>query len=129
MPIQTDTDILVAALIGYQARLRDINTRISELRGKLGKSAVGAGEVGKPPAAAPKRVLSAEGRARIIAATKKRWEEARKAKSAAEAAAKAPAKPAAKKAAAKPAAKPARKPAAKKAAPSPAAEAAAPATE
>jgi hypothetical protein len=93
MALNVDREFLSAALAGYQQALEEIETHIADLQKKIG----GAATVAAAPTAAPavkKRRLSAEGRARIVAATRKRWAAVHKAK--AEAAA------AAKKAAAKP---------------------------
>lgn len=113
MPKTPDTDLLEAALLGYQQKLKETESRIAELRRMLhGTPAAAAAPVAK------KRKLSAKGRANIIAALKKRWA-AKKA-----AIAPAPPKPAAKKTAVKKAArkapakaKPAKKAAAKVSAP------------
>jgi hypothetical protein len=91
MALNVDADFLAAALAGYQQSLVGIETRIAELRKRIG----GVAPVAAAPAVAPakkKRRLSAEGRARIVAATKKRWAAVRKAKAEAAAAASKPAK-------------------------------------
>jgi hypothetical protein len=74
-----DTDLLAAALVGYQEKLKQIQSSMDELRRRLN---VGAPA---PAAAAPARTrkrrrLSAEGRANIIAALKKRWAAVKSAK-------------------------------------------------
>ncbi len=93
MPLITDSDILRAALVGYGERLKVIDARISLLRERLGALAdlpiddapsggrrplsagarAGAKQPGKTSKASGPSRLSAEGRARIIEATKKRW--------------------------------------------------------
>ena len=83
MPISPDTDLLAAALVGYQRRLTEIDVRMADLRQRI---AAHSPAPSVKPTAAPakkKRRLSPEGRARIIAATKKRWAAVRKAKAAA----------------------------------------------
>ena len=83
MPTSPDTEFLAAALAGYQCKRAEIDARIADLRNRI--AAYSAAPAAKP-AAAPakkKRRLSPEGRARIIAATKKRWAAVRKAKAAA----------------------------------------------
>jgi len=91
MALNVDAEFLAAAFAGYQQSLVEIETRIAELRKRIG----GVAPVAAAPAVAPakkKRRLSAEGRARIVAATKKRWAAVRKAKAEAAAAASKPAK-------------------------------------
>ena len=79
-------DLLNAALVGLEAQKQRIEGHIAEVRALLGKRGPG-----RPPATAQvsastetkprkrrKRKLSPEGRARIIAATKKRWAEYKK---------------------------------------------------
>ena len=82
-------DILAAALAGLEVQRARIDGQIAEVRALMGRRGPG-----RPPAAArsvsaatpaPKkkrRKLSPEGRARIIAATKKRWAAIRKQKAA-----------------------------------------------
>jgi hypothetical protein len=117
MPKTPDTDLLEAALLGYQQKLKETESRIAELRRMLHGTPASTPAAASAPVAR-KRKLSAKGRANIIAALKKRWA-AKKA-----AIAPAPPKPAAKKTAVKKAArktpakaKPARKAAAKVSAP------------
>lgn len=111
-----------------------IDGKISDIRRQLGtgEEAV-AGEPAPKKARRKKRRLSAEGRANIIAALKKRWaekhKEAEQAKAKPAPKAKAPAKPAAKKASVKAKRTPARKVAARKAGKSKPAPVAAPAPE
>jgi hypothetical protein len=69
----TQTELLQHALIGYQARREEIQRRIEELQRKLRSTAAPVDE-------RPKRHLSAEGRAAIIAATKRRWAKVRREK-------------------------------------------------
>jgi hypothetical protein len=106
-----DTELLEAALIGFQHKRDQLEQRIAELRSQIGglpatRPAAAASEASAPgrrialaqkkrwaaykaehgpKAAAPKpqkRAISAAGRARIVAATKKRWAAYRKAQEA-----------------------------------------------
>ena len=66
-------ELLEYALVGFEARRAEIKHKIADIRLRLGGS--------RDVVPAPKRrVLSPEGRARIIAATKRRWAKARRAK-------------------------------------------------
>lgn len=83
MPTSSDTEFLAAALAGYQWKRAEIDARMADLRKRIAAHSPGSAV---KPVAAPakkKRRLSPEGRARIVAATKKRWAAARKAKAAA----------------------------------------------
>jgi hypothetical protein len=60
-------------LIGFEAQRAEIEQKIADSRLRLGGSQAAAPR-------RPRRVLSPEGRARIIAATKRRWAKARRAK-------------------------------------------------
>ncbi|MDE3165071.1 MAG: hypothetical protein KGN36_04630 [Acidobacteriota bacterium] len=80
MPRNLDAATLQAALVGYRQQLDYIETRIAEIKQKLGKS-------GSVPALHPvarlapvrrKHRISAEGRARIAAAQRARWAKAQK---------------------------------------------------
>jgi hypothetical protein len=64
-------ELLEHALVGYEARRAEVEQKIAEIRLRLR---------GNQAAEAPRRrrVLSPEGRARIIAATKRRWAKARR---------------------------------------------------
>ena len=92
-----DTDLLNAALIGYEIQRDRIDALIAGIRTQLGQR--GRGTVESDEAAAPasagrararhtvpvsapkaKRRLSAAGRAKIVEATKARWEAYRAAK-------------------------------------------------
>ena len=68
--MKTDHALLEAALVGYQAKLAEIDAAMADLRSRLGQS-----PAAKPVSAAKPapRKMSAAGRARIIAAQKKRW--------------------------------------------------------
>lgn len=82
MPTSSEKEFLAAALAGYQWKLAEIDARMTDLRKRI--AAYSPAPSAKPVAAPAKkkRRLSPEGRARIIAATKKRWAAVRKAKSA-----------------------------------------------
>ena len=82
MPLTLDHDFLAAALIGYQEKLKQIEGHIAELSYRL-RVESSAPPVAAAAPAARKRTLSAEGRAHIIAALKKKWSAVRKAKVAA----------------------------------------------
>jgi hypothetical protein len=66
-----------AALVGYQRQLEEIQTKMAELRRRLGRSAGHAPAAVKHSAGASKagrkHRMSAEGRARIAAAQRARW--------------------------------------------------------
>ena len=66
-----DDELLVAALVGYQVQLRTIDERIHEIRQELGGTAQVA--VAFDSATPKRRTMSAAGKARVIAALKKRW--------------------------------------------------------
>jgi len=72
--MKTDRALLEAALLGYQAKIAELEAAMAALRGQLGHSS--------GPHAAPvkqaRRKMSAAGRRRIAAAQKKRWAEFKK---------------------------------------------------
>ena len=77
MALQLDRATLEAALVGYQRQLEEIQTKMTDLRRRLGRS---AGPVLSSGAVTPssarrgrKHRMSAEGRARIAAAQRARW--------------------------------------------------------
>jgi hypothetical protein len=75
---EEDPGILQAALLGYQQQLEVINAKIAELKRRLGGRVAASAAVGaRPPQ--KKHRISAEGRARIAAAQRKRWAAAKKA--------------------------------------------------
>jgi hypothetical protein len=80
MPRTNDTSLLEAALVGYEAQLGKITAAIADLQKRLGKNRDGhvIGAPAKAPTARKKNRISAEGRARIAEAQRKRWAEARK---------------------------------------------------
>lgn len=66
-----DSDVIAAALVGYESSLAEIDAKIAGLRRLLGAT---------PPIAREHRI-SAEGRARIAAAQRKRWAASKRATS------------------------------------------------
>ena len=89
MAYELDTATLQAALVGYQQQLDQIETKMAELRRKLGKSSGPRAEAGANSSgsgstrmAPRKHRMSAEGRARIAAAQRARWAKTKKAKKA-----------------------------------------------
>jgi hypothetical protein len=70
-----DTELLEAALIGYQQKRAEIERKIAELRSQIGghpaakPASAAAGEAPAPK----KRTMSAAARRRIALAQKKRW--------------------------------------------------------
>ena len=74
MPIKLTSDILAAAIVGYQAQKKQLDSQIAELRQLLSPTS-GNGAVAQPTE--PRRKMSAAARRRIAAAQKKRWAEAR----------------------------------------------------
>src|ERR1017187_4982134 len=81
MPQTGDADILAAALIGYQEKLKEIDARMADLRRRLGgKSAAPAAPAA---AATAKRAVSAKARKRMAAAQRRRWAAVRRAQAAA----------------------------------------------
>ena len=84
-----DPDLLRAALAGYELQKEVLEGRIAELRRELGGGDGRPDETGtelKRVSATPakaRRKMSAAGRKRIIAATRKRWAAWRAAKAAA----------------------------------------------
>lgn len=78
---QMDIATLRAALFGYQHQLEEIQSKMAEIRRKLGKSEgvrTNGATVAAPKAMRRKHRISAEGRARIAAAQKARWARAKK---------------------------------------------------
>jgi hypothetical protein len=75
-----DTSFLEAALAGYQQELARITAAIADLQKRLGKRGGGGfpGPFTKTPTARKQHRISAEGRARIAEAQRKRWAAAKK---------------------------------------------------
>jgi hypothetical protein len=67
-------------LVGYEAQLGKITAAIADLRKRLGKHRNGhvPGVLAKAPTAPKMHRISAEGRARIAEAQRKRWAAAKK---------------------------------------------------
>ena len=82
MSLTLDADFLGAALVGYQEMLKQIESRMADLRHRLHVAASAPSTVAVAPAT-KKRIFSVAGRAHIVAAQKKRWAAIRKAKQAA----------------------------------------------
>ena len=76
--MKTDRTLLEAALIGYQARIAEIEVAMAEIRSQLGHSSGAA----PAPVKQAKRKMSAAGRRRIAEGQKKRWAEYKKHKAA-----------------------------------------------
>ena len=80
MKKEHDPGILQAALLGYQQQLEEINGKIADLRRRLGNKGTTPAPAGPAPRSSPKKHrISAEGRARIAAAQRRRWAAAKKA--------------------------------------------------
>ena len=76
-----DNSLLEAALLGYETQLGKIKTAIADLQKRLGNA--GPGGVPAPVVRTThrkKHFISAEGRARIAEAQRKRWAAAKKRK-------------------------------------------------
>jgi hypothetical protein len=71
---QHDTSLLEAALVGYQVQLAKVTEAMADIQQRLGNVAAGGvpGPVGKVTRKRRHRI-SAEGRARIAEAQRKRW--------------------------------------------------------
>ena len=74
MPIKLTTEILAAALAGYEEQKKRIDAQIAGLRQILGGAST---DGAAPETTKPRRKMSAAGRKRIAAAQRKRWAEAR----------------------------------------------------
>lgn len=69
-----DTELLEAALIGFQHKRDQVEQKIAELRSQIGGHPAGPVPAAAPGASAPKkRTMSASARRRIALAQKKRW--------------------------------------------------------
>ncbi len=74
-----DPGILQAALLGYQQQLQMIDTKIADLKRHLGVRSAAPAQPASPSRTPQKKHrISAEGRARIAAAQRKRWAVAKK---------------------------------------------------
>jgi cell division septum initiation protein DivIVA len=81
--MQINRAIIEAAITGFEQQKRQIDETIAELRAQLNgsgeaKKSGSKANVADTPPAQKKRQISAEGRARIAAAQKKRWAEQKK---------------------------------------------------
>jgi hypothetical protein len=74
-----DPGILQAALLGYQQQLETVNAKIADIRRRLGGRNTSAPAMAPARAPQKKHRISAEGRARIAAAQRRRWAAAKKA--------------------------------------------------
>jgi hypothetical protein len=74
--MKSDPSLLQAALVGYQAKLSEIQQAMADIRRELGQKSAPAGAAAAAAADKPaKRKMSAAGRRRIAAAQRKRWAE------------------------------------------------------
>ena len=76
-----DNSLLEAALVGYQAEAARITAAIADLKQRLGQKQSRGGDMPGPFATKTRRKrhkISAEGRARIAEAQRKRWAAAKK---------------------------------------------------
>ena len=69
----TDQEVLEAALEGLEARMRRTNALIAQLRGSSPAYSPADPAEDRQPNLMKKRQMSAEGRARIAEAQRKRW--------------------------------------------------------
>jgi len=76
----TNQDLLVMALVGYEAEKARIEGAVREIQAQLGHRGPGRPKAATDGAAPAKRVLSASARRRIAAAQRKRWAAIRQAK-------------------------------------------------
>jgi hypothetical protein len=74
MPTKPNTELVAAAIAGFEEQKKRIDARIAELRNMQGSAA--ADGAGRAPT--KRRRMSAAARARIAAAQRKRWAVARK---------------------------------------------------
>jgi hypothetical protein len=74
MPIKLTTEILTAALAGYEEQKKRLDAQIAGLRQMLDG---GSTDGSAPETAQPRRKMSAAARKRIAAAQRRRWVEAR----------------------------------------------------
>jgi peptidoglycan hydrolase CwlO-like protein len=74
MPTKLNTEIVTAAIAGFEEQKKRLDAHIAELRNMLSP----AGADGATPTPNKRGRMSAAARARIAAAQRKRWAEARK---------------------------------------------------
>ncbi len=79
MATKIDSGMLHAALLGYQIQLEQLNRKIDAIRARLRAPRFPPLPQFRRPGGPPrKHLISAEGRARIAAAQRKRWAEMKK---------------------------------------------------
>jgi peptidoglycan hydrolase CwlO-like protein len=71
--LKQDTELLEAALIGFQHKRDQLQQKIAELRSQIGGHPASASAPAPDAAAPKKRSMSASARRRIALAQKKRW--------------------------------------------------------
>jgi hypothetical protein len=76
MPTESERMVMAAAILGLRAQKKRIEARIAELLQTLDADKA-AQSTARKPAARPRRTMSRSARARIPAAQRKRWAEAR----------------------------------------------------
>lgn len=70
-----DSELLQAALVGYQSQLASIDEKMAEIATRIGQRAPGKSAAGGAVPSIKPRKMSAAARRRISAAQKKRWAE------------------------------------------------------
>jgi hypothetical protein len=78
MPSKLNNDVLAAAIDGFEAQKRRIDSQIAEIRQLMTGSPMEAPTEEMPQAGRKRRKMSAAGRKRIAEAQRKRWAEAKK---------------------------------------------------
>jgi hypothetical protein len=73
-----DTSLLQAALVGYQMQAEKLATAIADIQKRIGNRSGKSTGPTASNATRKRRTMSPEGRARIVAAQKKRWAAARR---------------------------------------------------
>jgi hypothetical protein len=73
MPTKLQTEIIAAAIAGFEEQKKRLDVQIAELRQMLNPVATD----GNPPVPNKRRRMSAAARAKIAAAQRKRWAESR----------------------------------------------------
>ncbi|MGA3236159.1 MAG: hypothetical protein ABSG03_07650 [Bryobacteraceae bacterium] len=76
MPTKLDHDVLAAAIEGFEAKKKHIDSQIAEIRQMLGGGS--AEPAATPEPGRKRRKMSAAGRKRIAEAQRKRWAASRK---------------------------------------------------
>src|ERR1035441_10017459 len=76
MPTKLTTEIITAAILGFEEQKRHIDTKIAELRQMLAGTPTATAAAPEVPKGKRRRI-SAAGRARIADAQRKRWAEAK----------------------------------------------------